>query len=268
MRRIFLFGFILLLVVSVAFAQEKGVKKKRPLPYDYGKVVLNNFSEKNKIAPVVFDHWLHRTRFTCRLCHVDIGFGMKAGSTGIRAADNMNGLYCGTCHNGKMVVDERRVFKACNKEMSIENLKTCDRCHSYGKDIKREYNFAEFTAKLPKERFGNGIDWEKAEKDGLIKLIDYIEGISIKRKQMPIQKDFSLETKVAGLPEIIFSHQKHTVWNGCEVCHPDIFAGVKKGATKYSMIEIFDGKFCGACHGTVAFPNIDCQRCHVKAVSS
>jgi c(7)-type cytochrome triheme protein len=43
--------------------------------------------------------------------------------------------------------------------------------------------------------------------------------------------------------------------------------GVSKGATKYSMVEIFEGKYCGVCHGTVAFPNIDCQRCHVKPVA-
>jgi len=33
---------------------------------------------------VVFDHWLHRAKFTCRLCHVDIGFAMKAEATDIR----------------------------------------------------------------------------------------------------------------------------------------------------------------------------------------
>lgn len=267
MKKFFLLGFILLIAVTLALAQERGAKKKRPLPQDYGKVVMNSFSEKHKMAPVVFDHWLHRAKFTCGLCHVDLAFGMKAGTSGVRAADNMNGLYCGTCHNGKMVVNDKRVFKSCAKETTAENMKTCDRCHAFGKEVKREYNFAEFTAKLPRERFGNGIDWEKAEQEGLIKPSDYIEGISIKKKSMPVQKDFSLEPKVAGLPEIVFSHQKHTLWNGCAVCHPDIFVGVKKGTTKYSMTEIFEGKYCGACHGTVAFPNIDCQRCHSKPVS-
>ena len=35
--------------------------------------------------------------------------------------------------------------------------------------------------------------------------------------------------------EIIFSHKKHTIWSGCEGCHPEIFVGIKKGTTKYSM---------------------------------
>lgn len=266
MKRFFYIGVVILLAVTVAYAQGKGVKKKRPLPYDYGKIVMNNSSEKNNMAPVVFQHWLHRAKFTCRLCHVDIAFGMKSGTTGVTAGDNMNGLYCGTCHNGRMVVDGKKVFKSCERGYSAESMKTCERCHSYGKDIKMEHDFSEFTARLPKERFGNGINWEKAEADKLIRLVDFVEGVSIKRKQITAQKDFALQSKTAGLPEIIFSHEKHTVWNGCEVCHPDIFIGVKKGTTKYSMVEIFDGKYCGVCHGTVAFPNIDCQRCHTKPV--
>jgi c(7)-type cytochrome triheme protein len=129
-----------------------------------------------------------------------------------------------------------------------------------------EYDFYAFTKKFPKERFGNGIDWEQAELDGSLKLIDYVEGVSIRRKPMAVQKDFTLNAKVTGMPDIIFSHSKHTVWCGCELCHPEIFVGVKKGLTKYSMAEIYEGKFCGACHIKVAFPLLDCQRCHTKAV--
>jgi c(7)-type cytochrome triheme protein len=259
------FGVIVLaLVFTVAAFAQTGVKKKRPMPQDYGKVVINNYSEKAGMSGVVFDHWFHRSKFTCRVCHVDIGFGMKVGTTGIRAADNMKGFYCGTCHNGKMF--SGKAFESCSKKFSPEDMKRCERCHSLGRNVKREHDFAAYTEKFPKERFGNGIDWEKAEADGVIKPADYIEGISIKKPSLAIQKDFNLNAKVEGMPDIIFSHKKHTVWNGCAVCHPEIFIGVKKGSTKYSMVEIFDGKFCGACHTTVAFPLMDCQRCHSKPV--
>jgi len=30
----------------------------------------------------------------------------------------------------------------------------------------------------------------------------------------------------------------------------------------YPMNENFDGKYCGACHGKVAFPMIDCRPWH------
>lgn len=266
MKKLFLVILLILAISGITLAQT-GVKKKRPLPHDYGKAVINNFSEKADMAPVVFDHWVHRAYFTCRVCHVDIAFGMKTGSTGIKVSDNMKGFYCGTCHNGKMPFKERRVFEACSKRHNQEDAKRCDRCHSLGKNVKREYDFAAFTERLPKERFGNGIDWERAEAEGLIKPVDYIEGVSIKKAALATPKDFALGAKLQGMPDIIFSHQKHTVWNGCEVCHPELFLGVKKGATAYSMVEIFEGKYCGVCHATVAFPLLDCQRCHTKPVS-
>lgn len=265
MKRLVFVLLIIFVLTGITLAQT-GIKKKRPLPYDYGRVVINNYSEKAELSPVIFNHWLHRAKFTCRLCHVDIGFAMKAGATGIRAADNMKGYYCGTCHNGKMSSGNQKVFEACSRKNTQDDTQRCERCHSLGKNVKKEYDFNAFTEKFPKERFGNGINWEKAEAEGFVKPIDFVEGISIKRPQLLVQKDFSLDAKVKGMPEIVFSHKKHTVWNGCEVCHPEIFVGVKKGITKYSMVEIFESKYCGVCHGTVAFPLIDCQRCHTKPV--
>jgi c(7)-type cytochrome triheme protein len=266
MKRLILIALLFLALAGIAVAQT-GMKKKRPLPYDYGKVVLNNFSEKAGLSPVVFDHWIHRSKFTCRLCHVDIAFAMKADSTAVKASDNMHGYYCGTCHNGKMVFEGKKVFESCSKKIpQYDDIGKCERCHSLGKNVVREYDFAKFTERFPKERFGNGVDWEKAEADGHIKLVDFLEGVSIKRPNLAIQKDFSLAPKVEGMPDIVFSHKKHTVWNGCELCHPEIFIGVKKGATKYSMVEIYEGKYCGVCHSAVAFPLLDCQRCHSKPV--
>jgi c(7)-type cytochrome triheme protein len=268
-----------LALTSTARAQQAAGKKRRPLPPEFGRVVMDNHSSQAKLPPVVFDHWLHRAKFTCRLCHVDVGFAMKPGGTDVKAADNMAGYYCGACHNGKLAVDGRKVFESCSPATVEHHLSghlghpsgidahpTCLRCHSQGKDVKPQVDFASFTRNLPKGRFGNGVDWEKAEETGLVKPADFLEGISIKRKSISAQKDFALGAKLQGMPDIIFSHQKHTVWNGCELCHPEIFVGVKKGATKYSMVEIFEGKYCGVCHVNVAFPLIDCQRCHTKPV--
>ncbi|UCD66787.1 MAG: hypothetical protein JSW69_03975 [Deltaproteobacteria bacterium] len=259
MKKALFFTGLLLLSISFAFA-ETGVKKRRPLPYEFGRVVINNYSETSHLSPVVFDHWLHRAKFTCRVCHVDIGFGMTANGSDIKAIDNKNGYYCGSCHNGK------NVFASCSNEFAPKNIETCDRCHSLGKDIETKYKFKEFIAGWPTERLGNGVDWEKAEDQGKITPVDFIEGVSIKRDKLVTQNDFALGAKVEGMPNIIFSHQKHTVWNGCELCHPELFVGVKKGITKYSMVEIYDHKFCGSCHVNVAFPLYDCQRCHTQKV--
>jgi len=257
----------LLLGAAASAADQPKTKRRRPLPHEYGRVVIANHSEEAHLAPVVFDHWFHRSRYTCRLCHVDIGFAMKAGGTDIRAADNMKGVYCGACHNDRTQPGGMKPFAACDRPSTVAPSPRCVRCHSLGKDVKGEYDFAAFTHDLPRGRFGNGIDWEKAELDGLVKPVDYLEGVSIKRTPLVAQKDFALTPKLRAMPDIIFSHVKHTAWNGCELCHPELFVGVAKGATKYSMVEIFDGKFCGACHITVAFPLIDCQRCHSKPVN-
>jgi len=261
-----LVAWALILVLSGPTWAQTAIKKRRPLPYEYGRVILNNYSEKAIFAPVVFDHWVHRAKFTCRVCHVDVGFAMKAGATAIKAADNIQGYYCGACHNGKMVFEGRTVFESCSRKIIGEERQRCERCHSFGKIVKTDYDFAKFASALPKERFGNGLDWEKAEEMGLIKPVNFLEGLSIPRESLAVQKDFALNPKVAGIPDIIFSHQRHTVWNGCELCHPEIFIGVKKGTTRYSMVEIFDGKYCGVCHGTVAFPLLDCRRCHSNPV--
>ena len=253
------------LCCAAASADEGPVKKRRPLPQEFGRVIIQNHSAKAGLAPVVFEHWLHRSKFTCRLCHVDVGFAMKAGATGIRAEDNAADQYCGACHNDHAKFDGRKTFESCSKGV-VSLRATCVRCHSLGKEVKPERDFASVTRNLPRGRFGNGVDWEKAELDKLIKPIDYLEGISIKRTALTAQKDFALSPKLEGMPEIIFSHVKHTAWNGCELCHPEIFVGVKRGTTKYSMVDIFAGKSCGACHVTVAFPLLDCQRCHVKPV--
>jgi len=253
------------LICCSSSSSQTGTKSKRPLPYEYGRVVISNYSENAGLAPVVFDHWIHRAKFTCRVCHVDIGFAMKAGGTGIRAVDNERGFYCGACHDGKRVVEGKVVFQACSESVETADAKRCVRCHSLGKEVASDYDFFAFSKPLPKGRFGNGIDWEKAEMLGLIKPAAFLEGVSTGPNAFPVQKDFALDPKVEGMPDIIFSHKKHTAWNGCEVCHPDIF-GVKRGSTQYTMADNSQGKYCGACHKTVAFPLTDCQRCHSKPV--
>jgi c(7)-type cytochrome triheme protein len=265
MRKIFFMALVLLIGTGIAWSAQ-GMKKKKPLPYEFGSVTINNYSQQAGMPPVVFDHWVHRQYYTCRLCHVDIGFGMTSGSTKVRAADNIKGYFCGTCHNGKTTHNKKRIFDSCAREYSREEYKRCVLCHTLERSAAKEDEFFRFADRLPKERYGNGINWEKAEDEGLIKPVDYLEGISSKKANLKVTPDFSLKAKVEGMPDIIFSHRKHTVWNGCELCHPDIFLGIKRGSTKYSMVELFEGKYCGVCHDKVAFPQTDCQRCHSKSV--
>ena len=68
----------------------------------YGDVVMNNFSERRGIAPVVFPHSIHRVHFRCNVCHGELGFDMKAGANKIEMSNIIQGQYCGACHNGKL----------------------------------------------------------------------------------------------------------------------------------------------------------------------
>ena len=236
-----------------------------PAPADYGTVIIDNFSAQAGIPPVRFDHWLHRSKFTCRVCHVDIGFAMEAKGTKISAATNMKGSYCGSCHNGRVAYDGEKVFPACSTDPTPKENGGCLRCHSLGSKARRKYDYVSFTENLPKQGAGNLVDWEKAEALGLIKPVDSVPGLSVSRPPLSAQEDFSITSR-GWMPNIVFSHKKHALWNGCEVCHPDIFPMVKKGAVRYSMFQIFEEEYCGLCHGRVAFPLYDCEKCHVDRV--
>ena len=96
--------FILLLLAGLAFAQG-GVRQKQAKPYEYGTITIPASSRTDGPGPVIFEHLVHRSRYTCRLCHVDLGFAMKKGWSEIKAEDNMRGYFCGTCHNGTTTVE-------------------------------------------------------------------------------------------------------------------------------------------------------------------
>jgi len=236
--------------------------KNPPPPAEYGRVVLDNHTP-NGPGAVVFDHWLHRSKFTCRLCHVDVGFAMEANATGISDRTNHAGFHCGACHNGKTIVDGKPVFAACSDSKNANLAQDCLRCHSAGKQGVRQYEYSKFTARFPKAIYG--VDWELAERNGMIKLIDFIDGVSVKKTPLRPREDFPLQTHYSWVHPITFSHEKHTIWNGCELCHPEIFPAAVKDAVHYSMFYNIEGRYCGECHGKVAFPLNNCRKCHEGA---
>ena len=272
MPRIILYVVIILFSFHGLASAQKGSPHHSggdiPLPENYGIVYLDNYSKKAGVVPVVFDHWLHRAKFTCRICHIDVGFAMQTEATDIKAVDNMNGYFCGSCHDGKRVIEGKKVFAACADKYTKKEGKRCARCHSDGLTGTREYDYKTFTAKLKLPRLikSDLIDWEKAEDDGKIKPIDFIEGISFKRPPLKAQEDFSIVAKSKRVSDVLFSHKKHVIWNGCAVCHPLIFPSSKKGTLHYSMFQIMEGEYCGACHASVAFSVWLCYKCHTDPV--
>jgi c(7)-type cytochrome triheme protein len=81
---------------------------------EYGDVVMNNYSSAAGMRPVVFPHWFHRVRFSCKACHADLGFKFQAGGNQVNMLKIIDGQFCGACHNGGLA-------------WSVEN---CNLCHS------------------------------------------------------------------------------------------------------------------------------------------
>ena len=85
-----------------------------PVHAEYGDVVLNRNSDREGVRPVIFSHWFHRIRFRCKVCHVELGFKMRAGANEVTMADIIDGKFCGRCHNNNIAWGADR----------------CDLCHS------------------------------------------------------------------------------------------------------------------------------------------
>lgn len=81
---------------------------------EFGDVLMNQYSDAAGIRPVVFPHWFHRVRYSCKVCHNDLGIRFKAGGNAITMVKIIDGSYCGACHNG-------------NVAWSVER---CDLCHT------------------------------------------------------------------------------------------------------------------------------------------
>lgn len=103
------------------------------------------------------------------------------------------------------------------------------------------------------------IDWVQALKQGHIAPRSDVEGTGEDLK--PIDLDIVF-TETGAMPQVLFPHRQHTEWLACKNCHPAIFKK-KKDASPIKMTDILGGKYCGVCHGKIAFaPTKNCMRCH------
>ena len=121
-------------------------------------------------------------------------------------------------------------------------------------EVPRQFDYITVTTLTPQFL----IDWNRAVDQGLIKPFSRR---SSKTKSYAFSRDIFLNINSGGLQIVRFPHKEHTAWLGCNSCHDSMFKN-KAGTTKMSMSEILDGKFCGKCHGKVAFPLQECGMCH------
>lgn len=216
-----------------------------PPPHQYGNILINRISEKNGVKPVFFSHWSHRIKYTCRVCHLELGFEFEVNTTEITEENSRNGLFCGTCHDGKI---------------SFGHTKDkCDKCHTGTVDLGKD-KFKELAEKIPKGYFGNEFDWVKAVETKKIAPVYSI--FHKEEKPLAFNKLLELEATWNFVPPAIFPHEAHIQWLDCANCHPDIFNIEKKTTESFAMKYILEKKFCGVCHLKVAFPLDDCKGCH------
>jgi len=218
-----------------------------PRPDKYGDVLMDRSSSANGEKAVVFSHWSHRIRYTCRVCHFELDIELSAGRTEISEEENRDGYYCGACHDGKQAFGH-----------TAEN---CQKCHT-GPDVDRTEQFYSLRDKivLPRASFGNKIDWVKALQGGSITPLYSL--FKPDEKPMAFDKRLELAAEWNWVPPAVFDHATHAVWLDCANCHPDIFNIQKKTTKHFSMAYILEKKFCGACHYSVALPLDDCHACH------
>lgn len=116
---------------------------------------------------------------------------------------------------------------------------------------------AEALASLPGDSAGNRVHWVRAIESGAINPRTQLRPETVVRL---LDQDL-IVAKFGSMPAVKFPHRAHTLWLDCSNCHEKLFKS-KLGANQLSMTAILNGEQCGLCHGAVAFPLTECNRCH------
>jgi c(7)-type cytochrome triheme protein len=122
---------------------------------------------------------------------------------------------------------------------------------------------ADALSQLPPDSAGNMVNWVKAIETGAIQPRTNI----LPETQVRIRDDSIIISKFGSMAAVRFPHRQHTLWLDCSNCHEKLFKS-QAGANRFSMQAILDGQQCGLCHGAVAFPLTECNRCHNTPNSS
>ena len=107
---------------------------------------------------------------------------------------------------------------------------------------------------FPVDAWGD-IDWVQALAKGRISPRATVSG----KGKMLIKPEAVIMKNTAQMPWVRFPHLQHTQWLACSNCHPTPF---RETGNRVSMDSILRGKYCGVCHGKVAFDILHCERCH------
>lgn len=145
-----------------------------------------------------------------------------------------------------------------------------------GQDAEEEFlkqlhyshdDFVRIYDSLPRDE-DNKVDWALAVSEGLISPAASPDNSDIEEMIMDLRVVIKFNDML--IKDVVFSHEVHTYWLNCDSCHPRVFKA-EVASNRMTMQEIREGKYCGLCHGAVAFPTnvidapnfrANCLRCH------
>lgn len=114
---------------------------------------------------------------------------------------------------------------------------------------------------LPKDEVGNP-DWVAALKEKVIAPRASLDPAAPAQEILALDVDLMPKSDPAFA--VTFSHQKHGAWLACPNCHTNMFE-MKAGATPMTGADVHSDRYCGACHGKVAFDiESGCSLCHLR----
>lgn len=186
---------------------------------------------------------------------------MRIASTSIRIGLAIIVFVCSVAANEKMSAAQAQTDNETSSPMQDAETAFLEKLHYSHEDFMRIYE------SLPRDE-ENKVDWERATREGLINPLASIDVNSGEEFIM----DFKVVIKFNDMliKDVVFSHAIHTYWLNCNSCHPRVFEP-EIAANRMTMKEIREGKYCGLCHGMVAFPTnvvdapnfrANCLRCH------
>ncbi len=265
------------LIKEVEAVQKAEIKKEEErvaelTKWDSYEKFLGNFVMRGKMKeaedkgypPVIYPHWLHRLYYDCKACHQDI-FIMKRGENRIDHAAMRTGFMCGTCHNGVTAFSTEERCENCHSAglKTAEHLKDAkgldlDKVKKTAQRLGAGWNSDNLPpGRLPLDRFGS-IDWVYLKSVGIHNPIK-----SLKPDARDERRDNTIlfESAMGGITPVPFSHKTHSTRLKCSSCHAGIFKD-ELGGQKVTMRAMAEDKFCGYCHGKVAFKLAECIKCH------
>ncbi len=202
-----------------------------------------------------FSHGTHGRWLSCQGCHPALfPVARRAPPAVVTMAKIRQGRFCGACH-GTVAFGTQHACSRCHRAMPARAAWTP--AAPSEKPIEFLHRWEEAQRMLSGS--DGEPDWTKALVSGVI-----APRTAIGPETAEPPAFVSDVTRVPdGMPEMaaFFPHSAHTAWLKCESCHPNPFQ-MQGGATAMSMDQINAGEFCGACHGTVAFPLSACAKCH------